>query len=112
MVETRSAYKANVVEETVLDQRFRQTSVITSPVLGVAVAHSSEHPGNIHPSATAREHEVVIQFVVLGCGSVESGALDREHNGGIVRIHENVAAEAVYWVLPSYRKRLRTAVQA
>lgn len=110
-METRSAYKADIVEEAVSDQRFRQTSVITLPVLGVAVAYSSKYPGNVHPSTTAREHEVVIQFVGLGCGSVERGTLDREHNGGIVRIHENVAAEAVYWVLPSYWKRLQTAVQ-
>ena len=59
-------------------------------MLDVAVAYSSKHPGNVHPSTAARGHEVVIQFVGLGCEPVERGALNQEHNGVIVRIHENV----------------------
>jgi len=79
-------------------------------VLGVAVAYGPEHPGKVYSGTTARKHEVVVQFIGLGCGSAERGALDREDNGGVVRVHENVGAEAIYWVLPSYRKRLQIVV--
>lgn len=73
-------------------------------MFGITVTHSSEYPGKIHPSTTAREQEVIVQFVGPGCGSVECGALDREHYRSVARIHENVASETVHWVLPSYWK--------
>lgn len=79
-------------------------------MFGVAVAHSPEYPGKVHSSTTAGEHEVVVQLIGLGCGSVERGALDGEDDGGVVGIHEDVGAEAIYWVLPSYWKRLLTEV--
>lgn len=79
-------------------------------MLGITVAHGSEYPSKVYSSTTAREHEVVVEFIGLGCGSVERGALDREHDGGVAGIHKNVAAEAIYRVLPSYWERLRTEV--
>ena len=73
-------------------------------MLGVAVAYCPEHPGNIHPSTTTREHEIIVQFVGLGRGSAECSTLDREYNGLVVRVRENVATESIDRVLPSYRE--------
>ena len=73
---------------------------------GVAVAYGPKYPGKVYPSTTAGEHEVIVQFIGLACGSTESGALDREDDCGVVWVHENVTPEAIYWVLPSYWKRL------
>ena len=79
-------------------------------MLGVAVAYCPEHPGNVYSSTTTREHEIVVQFVGFGRGSAKCGALDREYNGLVVRVRENVATEAIDWVLPSYWERLRIVV--
>lgn len=75
-------------------------------MFGVAVAHGSEYPGNVYSGTTTGEHEVVVQFIGLGCGSAKCGALDREDDGRVIGMHEDVAAEAIYWVLPSYWERL------
>lgn len=79
-------------------------------MFGVAVAYGPEHPCEVYSSTTARKHEVVVQFVGLGRGSAECCALDREDDCVVVRVYENVATEAIYWVLPSYRERLRPMV--
>lgn len=59
-------HHADVIEQTVLDERVGQAGVVASPVLGVALADLAEDPGDVDAGAAAGEEEIVIELVLLG----------------------------------------------
>lgn len=46
------------------------------PMVGEAVAHGCERPSDVHTCTAAREEQVVVEFVLLGRGTLEGRALN------------------------------------
>ena len=105
-MEVNKTHHTNVVEETVLHQRIRQTLVVALPMLRVALAHRAEYPGEIHPRTATREHQVVVELIFLGCRTIKSCTLDTENDGIVVRSQEHLSSESVCSIFPTKWKTL------
>ena len=71
----------------------------TSP--RVAVAHRRKDPRKVDVGTTAGKQDVVVELVLLGRGTAERRALDREDDGRVVSGAEHEAAEPVLVAVPA-----------
>ena len=60
-----NTHNANGIEQTVLHEGICETDIVATPATGVAIADGVEYPREVHTGATAREEEIVIEFVPL-----------------------------------------------
>jgi hypothetical protein len=103
---------ADGVEQALGDESFREASVVATPFVRVAITDGMEHPGDIDTGTTAREQQVVVEFVLLRGGSMEGRAFDRKDDGGIISRDEHPSTESICGVLPTKLEALRTHSEA